>query len=175
MLLCRNTALLVYRGRLHSAMFRSIANEMPNVSFDRFSERTRHVIVLATDEAQQYHHSYIGTEHLLLGLLRETDGVAATVLRALGLEVGKVRAAVEFIVGAGENGASHEIDLTPRAEKVIELAVAEARQLRHHYIGTEHLLLGMVQEGESVAVGVLESLGVNLSKVRMRVTEVLTK
>ncbi|MYF23201.1 MAG: ATP-dependent Clp protease ATP-binding subunit, partial [Chloroflexi bacterium] len=118
---------------------------------------------------------YIGTEHLLLGLVREGDGVAAKVLSNLGVELTKVRSAVEFIIGRGDRAVLGEIGLTPRAKKVIELAVDEARRLNHHYIGTEHLLLGLVREGEGIAAGVLESLGVNLERVRAETTRILSQ
>jgi ATP-dependent Clp protease ATP-binding subunit ClpC len=144
-------------------------------SFDRFTERARKVLTLAQEEAQRFNHNYIGTEHLLLGLVREGEGVAAKVLSNLGIELTKVRSAVEFIIGRGERQVVGEIGLTPRAKKVIELAVDEARRLGHHYIGTEHLLLGLIREGEGIAAGVLESLGVNLEKVRSEVIKVLTQ
>jgi ATP-dependent Clp protease ATP-binding subunit ClpC len=146
-----------------------------NGSFDRFTERARKVLTLAQEEAQRFNHNYIGTEHLLLGLVREGDGVAAKVLSNLGVDLTKVRSAVEFIIGRGDRPTSGEIGLTPRAKKVIELAVDEARRLGHHYIGTEHLLLGLIREGEGIAAGVLESLGVNLEKVRSEVIKVLTQ
>ena len=146
-----------------------------NGSFDRFTERARKVLTLAQEEAQRFNHNYIGTEHLLLGLVREGEGVAAKVLSNLGIELTKVRSAVEFIIGRGERSVMGEIGLTPRAKKVIELAVDEARRLGHHYIGTEHLLLGLIREGEGIAAGVLESLGVNLEKVRSEVIKVLTQ
>ncbi len=148
---------------------------MTSGSFDRFTERARKVLTLAQEEAQRFNHNYIGTEHLLLGLVREGDGVAAKVLSNLGVELPKVRSAVEFIIGRGERQVSGDIGLTPRAKKVIELAVDEARRLGHHYIGTEHLLLGLIREGEGIAAGVLESLGVNLEKVRTEVIKVLTQ
>jgi ATP-dependent Clp protease ATP-binding subunit ClpC len=141
--------------------------------FDKFTERARKVLSLAQEEAQRFNHNYIGTEHLLLGLVREGEGVAAQVLSTLGVELNKVRSAVEFIIGRGERIVLGEIGLTPRAKKVIELAVDEARRLNHHYIGTEHLLLGLVREGEGIAAGVLESLGVNLEKVRMTTIQIL--
>ena len=119
--------------------------------FDKFTERARRVLTLAQEEAQRFNHNYIGTEHLLLGLVREGDGVAAKVLSNLGVELSKVRSAVEFIIGRGEKSISGEIGLTPRAKKVIELAVEEARRLNHNYIGTEHLLLGLMREGEGIA------------------------
>ena len=136
--------------------------------FEKFSERARRVLSLAQEEAQRFNHNYIGTEHILLGLARETDGVAARVMSSLGVELSKVRSAVEFIIGRGERPSPGDIGLTPRAKKVIELAVDEARRLSHHYIGTEHLLIGIMREGEGVAAGVLESLGVSLDKVRAR-------
>ena len=142
--------------------------------FEKFSERARRVLSLAQEEAQRFNHNYIGTEHILLGLVRETDGIAARVLSNLGVELHKVRSAVEFIIGRGERTAPGEIGLTPRAKKVIELAVDEARRLNHHYIGTEHLLIGLMREGEGVAAGVLESLGVNLDKVRGEASRILS-
>ena len=141
--------------------------------FDKFTERARKVLSLAQEEAQRFQHNYIGTEHLLLGLVREGEGVAAKVLGNLGVELNKVRSAVEYIIGRGDRIVLGEIGLTPRAKKVIELAVDEARRLNHHYIGTEHLLLGLVREGEGIAAGVLESLGVNLEKVRTQTIQVL--
>jgi ATP-dependent Clp protease ATP-binding subunit ClpC len=143
--------------------------------FEKFSERARRVLSLAQEEAQRFNHNYIGTEHILLGLVRETDGVAAKVLANLGLELNKVRSAVEFIIGKGERTTPGEIGLTPRAKKVIELAVDEARRLNHHYIGTEHLLIGLMREGEGVAAGVLESMGANLDKVRGETSRILTQ
>ncbi|MGH2561823.1 MAG: ATP-dependent Clp protease ATP-binding subunit [Thermomicrobiales bacterium] len=143
--------------------------------FDKFTERARKVLTLAQEEAQRFNHNYIGTEHLLLGLVREGDGVAARVLSNMGVQLPKVRSAVEFIIGRGEQAPMGEIGLTPRAKKVIELAVDEARRLNHHYIGTEHLLLGLVREGEGIAAGVLESLGVNLEKVRAQVMQVVNQ
>jgi ATP-dependent Clp protease ATP-binding subunit ClpC len=141
--------------------------------FDKFTERARRVLTLAQEEAQRFNHNYIGTEHLLLGLVREGDGVAAKVLSNLGVELNKVRSAVEFIIGRGDRQSTGEIGLTPRAKKVIELAVDEARRLSHSYIGTEHLLLGLV--GEGIAAGVLESLGVNLERVRGETTRILAQ
>src|SRR5215210_2987503 len=143
--------------------------------FDKFAERARRVLTLAQEEAQRFNHNYIGTEHLLLGLVREGDGVAAKVLNNLGVELTKVRSAVEFIIGRGEKSVSGEIGLTPRAKKVIELAVEEARRLNHSYIGTEHLLLGLVREGEGIAFGVLESLGVSLERVRTETARILSQ
>ena len=119
--------------------------------FEKFSERARRVLSLAQEEAQRFNHNYIGTEHILLGLVRETEGVAARVLSSLSVDLSKVRSAVEFIIGRGEKPAQGEIGLTPRAKKVVELAVDEARRMNHTYIGTEHLLIGLMREGEGVA------------------------
>src|SRR5947209_13068764 len=141
--------------------------------FDRFTERARKVLSLAQEEAQRFQHNYIGTEHLLLGLVREGEGVAARVLANLGVELYKVRQAVEFIIGRGDRIVLGEIGLTPRAKKVIELGVDEARRLNQHYIGTEHILLGLVREGEGIAAGVLESMGVRLEQVRSRTIKML--
>ena len=141
--------------------------------FEKFTERARRVLSLAQEEAQRFQHNYIGTEHLLLGLVREREGVAAQVLRNLGVELNKVRSAVEFIVGRGDRIVLGESGLTPRAKKVIELAVDEARRLNNHYIGTEHLLLGLAREEDGIAAGVLESLGVRLEQVRAETLRVL--
>jgi ATP-dependent Clp protease ATP-binding subunit ClpC len=143
--------------------------------FDKFTERAKKVLVLAQEEAQRFNHNYIGTEHLLLGLVREGEGIAAKVLSNLGVELNKVRSAVEFIIGRGDRMVIGDISLTPRAKKVIELSVEEARRLNHNHIGTEHLLLGLVREGEGIAAGVLESLGVNLEKVRSQVIQVVSQ
>ena len=143
--------------------------------FEKFSERARRVLTLAQNEAQRFNHNYIGTEHILLGLVGETEGVVARVLNNLGIDLEKIRAAVEFIIGRGEKAVTGEIGLTPRAKKVIELAVDEARRANHSYIGTEHLLAGLLREGEGVASGVLESLGVTLDKVRTETQRVLSE
>ncbi|MEC8910272.1 MAG: ATP-dependent Clp protease ATP-binding subunit, partial [Chloroflexota bacterium] len=142
--------------------------------FEKFSERARRVLSLAQEDAQRFNHNYIGTEHILLGLVRETEGVAARVLSSLSVDLSKVRSAVEFIIGRGEKPAQGEIGLTPRAKKVVELAVDEARRMNHTYIGTEHLLIGLLREGEGVAAGVLESLGVTLDKVRAETHRILS-
>lgn len=141
--------------------------------FEKFTERARRVMSLAQEEAQRFNHNYIGTEHILLGLVAEGEGVAAKALINLGVDLNKARSAVEFIIGSGDHFVLGEIGLTPRAKKVIELAVDEAQRLGHHYIGTEHLLLGLVREGEGIAAGVLESLGVNLERARSSVMEML--
>ena len=143
--------------------------------FDKFTERARRVLAFAQEEAQRFNHNYIGTEHLLLALAREEDGVAAKVLANLGVELDRVRSAVGFIIGRGERSVVGEIRLTPRAEKAIDLAINEARRLQHTYIGTEHLLLGLVREGEGIAAGVLESLGVNLERVRTETMRILSQ
>src|SRR5437588_8235440 len=142
--------------------------------FDRFNDRAKRVLALAQDEAIRFNHNYIGTEHLLLGLVREGEGVAARVLASLGVELSKVRTAVEFILGRGDSTTSpSEITLSPRTKKVIELAIDEARKLGHSHVGTEHLLLGLVREGEGIASGVLESLGGAVEKVRHQVIATL--
>jgi ATP-dependent Clp protease ATP-binding subunit ClpC len=141
--------------------------------FNKFTERARKVLTLAQEEAQRFQHNYIGTEHLLLGLVREGEGVAAKVLTNLGIQLSDVRRAVEFIIGRGDRIVEGEIGLTPRAKKVIELAVDEAKLLKHQYIGTEHILLGLVREGGGIAAGVLESMGVKLEQVRAETLKVL--
>jgi len=143
--------------------------------FEKFSERARRVLTLAQEEAQNLNHSYIGTEHILLGLLREEEGVAAKVLTNLGISLSKVRSGVEFIIGHGEKPSTGEIGLTPRAKRVIELAIDEARNLGHNYIGTEHLLLGLLHEGGGVASGVLDSFGINLEQVRSETQRILSQ
>jgi len=143
--------------------------------FEKFSERARRVLTIAQEEARQMNHSYIGTEHILLGLAREEEGVAAKVLTSLGVSLSKIRSAVEFISSRGERPSTGETGLTPRAKRVIELAIDEARQLVHNYIGTEHLLLGLLREGEGVAAGVLDSLGVTLERARAETAQVLSQ
>ena len=141
--------------------------------FEKFTERARKVFSLAQEEAQRLNHTYIGTEHLLLGLVKEDDGIAARVLANLGVSLPKVRSAVEFIIGRGDGLIVGQPGLTPRAKKVIEFAMDEARQLKSKDIGTEHLLLGLVREGEGITAGVLESLGVSMLIVRARVLKVI--
>ena len=143
--------------------------------FEKFSERARKVLTFAQEEAQHLNHSYIGTEHILLGLLREEEGVAAKVLTNLGVGLNKVRASVEFIIGRGEKPSAGETGLTPRARRVIELAIDEARYLGHSYIGTEHLLLGLLREGEGIAAGVLDSFGITLDRARTETTRILSQ
>lgn len=141
--------------------------------FAKFDEHARKVLSLAGDEARRFRHNYIGTEHLLLGLVAVEDSTAEKVLNKLGADLDKVRSALEFIVGKGDRILPGEIGLTPRAKKVIELAVDEARQMGHDHIGTEHLLLGLTREGEGIAAGVLESLGVSMGRVRVTTLDVL--
>jgi excisionase family DNA binding protein len=143
--------------------------------FDRFTRRARTVLTLAEEEARAFQHNYIGTEHLLLGLVKEGEGVAARVLANLGVDLQQVRSGVEFIIGRGERIVLGEVGLTPRAKRVIELAVDEARRLNHNFVGTEHLLLGLIREGEGIAAGVLENLGVNLLRARAETMEVLRR
>src|SRR5215468_3251379 len=141
---------------------------------DKFTERVRKVMYLAREEAARLQHDYIGTEHLLLGVIREGEGIAATVLNNLGLDLDAIRQAVESMVAStGGTLTIGEIPFTPRAKRVLELSVDEARQLGHNYVGTEHLLLGLIREGEGVAARVLENLGVDLTKVRSHVIRLL--
>src|SRR5438093_11789493 len=144
--------------------------------FDRFNDRAKRVLALAQDEAIRFNHNYIGTEHLLLGLVREGEGVAARVLDSLGVELSKVRTAVEFIIGRGDSTTSpNEITLSPRTKKVIELAIDEARKLGHSHVGPEHVLLGLVREGEGIASGILESLGVSMARAHAKMLELLNE
>lgn len=143
--------------------------------FDKFTERARKVLTLAQQEAAELKHNYIGTEHLLLGLVREGEGVAATVLTNLGVEFSEVRNEIETIIGRGKKDVTGSIGLTPRAKKAIELAVEEARYLGHHYIGTEHMLLGLVREGEGIAAKILSDLKLELLKVRVETLRVLNE
>ncbi|MDP9275139.1 MAG: hypothetical protein M3O99_06060 [Chloroflexota bacterium] len=144
--------------------------------FDRFNESAKRVLSLAQDEAIRQNHNYIGTEHLLAGLLRDGDTVAARALVSLGIELGKVRTAIDLIVGRGDQTTSpSEITLSPRTKKVIELSIDESRRMGQPHVGAEHFLLGLVREGEGIASGVIESLGVNLSTVRTRVLELLAQ
>ncbi len=141
--------------------------------FDKFTERARRVLTLAQEEAHRFNHHYIGTEHILLGLLAEEEGMGARVLQNVGVQLSQVRQRVEHIVGRGEGTTTGELSITPRAKRVLEFATDEARRLRHDYIGTEHLLLGLVREGEGLAARVLLSLGVTLPRVRDEVMVVL--
>lgn len=144
--------------------------------FERFTQRSRLVLQAAQEEARQLGHSYIGTEHLLLGLLRVREGIAAAVLENLGVELDEARRTVEALVGRGEGGADEgEMQVTPRTKKVFELAFEEARRLKHAYVGTEHLLLGLMREGEGIGFGALTRLGVTTEAVREQITELVKK
>ena len=143
--------------------------------FDKFSERARRVLTLAQEEAKRLNHNYIGTEHILLGLVREEEGVAAKILVNMGTSLSKMRSAVEYVIGTGEKPSAGTAGLTSRAKRVIELAIDEARQLGHTYIGTEHLLLGLLREGEGVAAGVLDSFSITLDRARAEVTRFLSQ
>jgi ATP-dependent Clp protease ATP-binding subunit ClpC len=141
--------------------------------FERFTERARSVVVLAQDEARALKHNYIGTEHLLLGLLREEEGLGARVLESLGVSLEEVRAQVAKIVGQGDQVTTGEIPFTPRAKKVLELALREALSLGHNYIGTEHILLAIVREGKGVAARILFNLGADADRVRGEIRRLL--
>src|SRR5580765_6520582 len=142
--------------------------------FERFTDRARRVVVLAQEEARMLSHNYIGTEHILLGLIHEGEGVAAKALESLDISLEAVRAQVEEIIGQGQQAPSGHIPFTPRAKKVLELSLREALQLGHSYIGTEHILLGLIREGEGVAAQVLQKLGAALHRVRQQVIQLLS-
>jgi len=142
--------------------------------FERFTDRARRVVVLAQEEARMHNHNYIGTEHILLGLVHEGEGSAAKALESLGISLEGVRAQVQEIIGRGQLTPTGHIPFTPRAKKVLELSLREALQLGHNYIGTEHLLLGLIREGEGVAAQVLVKLGADLPRVRQQVTALLS-
>ena len=141
--------------------------------FERFTDRARHVVVLAQDEARRLDHTWIGTEHILLGLIREGDGVAAKALESLGISLDAVRQQVEEIIGQGQQAPSGHIPFTPRTKKVLELALRESKQLGHNYIGTEHILLGLIREGDGVAAQVLVMLGADQNRIRQQVIQLL--
>lgn len=142
--------------------------------FERFTDRARRVVVLAQDEARELNHNYIGTEHILLGLISEGDGVAAKALESMGISLDAVRSEVVDIIGRGSQPPSGHVPFTPRAKKVLEYSLREALQLGHKYIGTEHLLLGLIREGEGVAAQVLVKLGADLPRVRQQVIQLLS-
>jgi hypothetical protein len=142
--------------------------------FERFTDRARRVVVLAQEEARMLNHNYIGTEHILLGLIHEGEGVAAKALESLGISLDAVRQQVEEIIGQGQQAPSGHIPFTPRAKKVLELSLREALQLGHNYIGTEHILLGLIREGDGVAAQVLVKLGAELNRVRLQVIELIS-
>src|SRR3979411_3123653 len=141
--------------------------------FERFTDRARRVVVLAQEEARMLNHNYIGTEHILLGLIHEGEGVAAKSLESLGISLEGVRSQVEEIIGPGPQEPSGQIPFPPRATKVLELSLREALQLGHNYIGTEHILLGLIREGEGVAAQVLVKLGADPSRIRQQVIQLL--
>ena len=141
--------------------------------YEQFTDRARRAVVQAQEEAKMLNHNYIGTEHILLGLIHEGDGVAAKALESLGISLDAVRQQVEEIIGRGPQAPSGHIPFTPRAKKVFELALREALQLGHNYIGTEHILLGLIREGDGVAAQVLVKLGGDLNRVRQRVIQLL--
>jgi ATP-dependent Clp protease ATP-binding subunit ClpA len=143
--------------------------------FERFTDGSRRVVVLAQEEARMLNHNYIGTEHILLGLIREGDGVAARALESLGISLDAVRQQVEEIIGRGQQAPSGHIPFTPRAKKVLELSLRESLQLGHGYIGTEHILLGLIREGDGVAPQVLVRLGADLNRVRQQVLQLLAE
>jgi ATP-dependent Clp protease ATP-binding subunit ClpA len=138
---------------------------------ERFTDQARRVVVLAEEEARMLNHNWIGTEHILLGLIREDDGVAAKALESLGISLQPVRAQVEEVIGHGQQVPSEVIPFTPRSKKVLELSLRESLQLRHNYIGTEHILLGLIREGDGVAAQVLVKLGADLNRVRQQVIQ----
>ena len=142
--------------------------------FERFTDRARRVLVLAQEEARDLNHAFIGTEHILLGLIREGEGVAAKALDALGVTFDVVREKVEEAIGANTNPSPGSPPFTPRAKKVLELSLREALQLGHSYIGTEHMLLGLVREGEGVAAQVLNDLGADMARVRTQVIQMMS-
>src|SRR2546428_796783 len=142
--------------------------------FERFTDRARRVVVLAQEEARMLNHNYIGTEHILLGLIHEGEGVAAKALESLGISLDAVRQQVEEIIGQGQQAPSGHIPFTPRAKKGLELSLREALQLGHNYIGTEHILLGLIREGEGVAAQVLVKLGADLNRLRQQAIQLLS-
>jgi ATP-dependent Clp protease ATP-binding subunit ClpA len=142
--------------------------------FERFTDRARRVVVLGQEEARLLNHNYIGTEHLLLGLIHEGEGVAAKALESLGIRLGAVRSQVEEVIGQGQSAPTGHIPFTPRAKKVLELSLRESQQLGHNYIGTEHILLGLIREGQGVAAQILVKLGADLSPVRQQVIQLLS-
>jgi ATP-dependent Clp protease ATP-binding subunit ClpC len=141
--------------------------------FERFTDRARRVVVYAQDEARMLNHNYIGTEHILLGLIHENEGLAARALKTLGVSLDETRLEIEDIIGRGEGAQKGHIPFTPRAKKVLELSLREALQLDHNYIGTEHILLGLLREGDGVAAQVLVRSGVDLNRARQEVIRLL--
>jgi ATP-dependent Clp protease ATP-binding subunit ClpC len=142
--------------------------------FERYTDRARRVVVLAQEEARRLNHNYIGTEHILLGLIDEGEGIAARALESLGISLDAVRQQVEEIIGQGQHAPSGHFPFTQRAKKVLELSLREAVQLGHNYIGTEHILLGLIREGHGVAALVLVKLGADLNRVRQQVVQLIS-
>jgi ATP-dependent Clp protease ATP-binding subunit ClpC len=142
--------------------------------FERFTDRARHVVVYAQEESRMLNHNYIGTEHILLGLIHEGEGIAARALEAMGISLDSARRRVEEIIGQGQTAPAGHIPFTPRGKKVLELALREALQMGHTYIGTEHILLGLIREGEGVGAQVLQELGADLDRVRQTVIQLLS-
>src|SRR6201984_199529 len=161
------------RARPHENPISPPCCEESDDMFERFTDRARRVVVLAQEEARMLNHNYIGTEHILLGLIHEGEGVAAKALESLGISLDAVRQQVEEIIGQGQQAPSGHIPFTPRAKKVLELSLREALQLGHNYIGTEHILLGLIREGDGVAAQVLVKLGADLNRVRQQVIQLL--
>lgn len=155
------------------ALEQFVVDAPADIDFTRFTERSRRVLAIAQEEARRLQHTYLGTEHQLLGLIRVEDGIAGRVLAHLGVTIEKARDSVTFIIGRGSGSPTGELGMTPRAKKVLALAVSESRRMNNHYVGTEHILLGLVREGEGIAAGMLESLGVSLELVRQRVMETI--
>jgi hypothetical protein len=150
-----------------------LSNARRQTMFQRFTDRARRVVVLAQEEARRLEHNHIGTEHILLGLIREGEGVAANALKSLGISLDPVRQQVEEIIGRGQEAPQGHVPFTPRAKKVLELSLRESKQLGHNYIGTEHILLGLIREGDGVAAQVLVRLGADLNRVRQQVIQLL--
>jgi len=154
-------------------MARLTARRAARSMFERFTERARRVVVLAQEEARTLNHNYIGTEHILLGLIREGEGVAAKALESLGISLEAVRQEVEKMIGRGQQAPSGHVPFTPRAKQVLELSLREAKALGHDHIGTEHILLGLIREGDGVAAQVLVKLGAGLDRTRQQVVQLL--
>jgi ATP-dependent Clp protease ATP-binding subunit ClpC len=152
-----------------------LSNARRQTMFERFTDRARRVVVLAQEEASRLVHNYIGTEHILLGLVREGEGIAARALESAGIGLDAVRQQVEEIIGRGQEPPSGNVPFTPQAKKVLELSLRESRRLGHNYIGTEHILLGLIREGNGVAGQVLVKLGADLKRLRQQVIQLLAE
>ena len=163
------------REAKHQTETRRRDRESGQDHFDKFTERARRVIITAQEEALAFNHNYVGTEHMLLALVRQTDGLAAIVLVNLGMDLESVRPSVELMAGRGTAPAEGEIGLTPRAKKAVELAVDEARRLKHRYIGTEHLLIGLVRAGEGITAGIFSAFEIETDAVRAETMRLLAQ